>query len=418
MVVAAGSGRRFGADKLRARLGDRRVLDVAVAVAARATDGVVVVVHPDHLAAERSRLGTGDIGVPVKVVAGGETRSASVRAGLDVVPASSELVAVHDGARPLASEGLWRRVLAALAGSGDEGAEAPATASPDGVVPVVPVADTLRRVDGGVVDRAGLVAVQTPQAFRAPALRAAHAGEGEATDDAGLVEAAGGRIVQVAGEATNLKITTPDDLVVAAALWAGRAAGSPIGPDADSGVATPSATPGDTMTAHDRTMTPTRVGQGFDVHRRGDAGGRPLVLGGVVFPDEAGLVGHSDADVVAHACADALLGACGLPDIGQLFPDTDEAWAGADSIELLRRVAGEVRAAGFEPVNVDCAVVCDTPRIAPVRDEMSARLSAAVGAPVTVKGRRTEGLGALGRGDGIAAWAVASVGPRRTGDGS
>ncbi|RMH81646.1 MAG: 2-C-methyl-D-erythritol 4-phosphate cytidylyltransferase, partial [Actinomyces sp.] len=237
MVVAAGSGRRFGADKLRARLGGRRVLDVSVAVAARATDGVVVVVHPDHLAAERHRLGTGDLDVPVRVVAGGETRSASVRAGLDAVPATSELVAVHDGARPLASEGLWRRVLAALEGPGGDEAGAPGSAAPDGVVPVVPVTDTLRRVDGGVVDRAGLVAVQTPQAFRAAALRAAHAGGGDATDDAGLVEAVGGRIAQVAGEASNLKITTPDDLVVAAALWAGRETGSPVGPDTGPGVA-------------------------------------------------------------------------------------------------------------------------------------------------------------------------------------
>jgi len=153
-----------------------------------------------------------------------------------------------------------------------------------------------------------------------------------------------------------------------------------------------------------------RVGQGFDVHAFSTDADRVLVLGGVVFEGEAGLIGHSDADVVAHACADALLGAAGLGDIGQHFPDTDPKWAGADSIVLLAEVAGRVRAAGFEPGNVDCAVVCERPKLAPHREVMQQRLSAAVGAPVTVKGNRAEGLGAIGRGEGIACFAVALVG--------
>ena len=128
-----------------------------------------------------------------------------------------------------------------------------------------------------------------------------------------------------------------------------------------------------------------------------------------MFEGEAGLIGHSDADVVAHACADALLGAAGLGDIGQHFPDTDPQWAGADSIGLLAEVAGRVRTAGFLPGNVDCAVVCERPKLAPHRDAMQQRLSAAVGAPVTVKGNRAEGLGAIGRGEGIACFAVAVV---------
>ena len=152
-----------------------------------------------------------------------------------------------------------------------------------------------------------------------------------------------------------------------------------------------------------------RVGQGFDVHAFSTDTDRVLVLGGVVFEGEAGLIGHSDADVVAHACADALLGAAGLGDIGQHFPDTDPKWAGADSIVLLAEVAGRVRAAGFEPGNVDCAVVCERPKLAPHREVMQQRLSAAVGAPVTVKGNRAEGLGAIGRGEGIACFAVAVV---------
>jgi 2-C-methyl-D-erythritol 2,4-cyclodiphosphate synthase len=152
-----------------------------------------------------------------------------------------------------------------------------------------------------------------------------------------------------------------------------------------------------------------RVGQGFDVHAFSTDADRVLVLGGVVFEGETGLVGHSDADVVAHACADALLGAAGLGDIGQHFPDTDPQWSGADSIGLLTEVADRVRTAGFEPGNVDCAVVCERPKLAPRREAMQLRLSQAVGAPVTVKGNRAEGLGAIGRGEGIACFAVAVV---------
>ncbi|HET8618578.1 MAG TPA: 2-C-methyl-D-erythritol 2,4-cyclodiphosphate synthase [Acidimicrobiales bacterium] len=152
-----------------------------------------------------------------------------------------------------------------------------------------------------------------------------------------------------------------------------------------------------------------RVGQGFDVHPFSGDPGRPLVLGGVRFPAGPGLAGHSDADVVAHAVTDALLGAAGLGDIGLHFPDTDVAWAGADSIDLLCRAVADVRAAGWEPQNVDCTVIAEAPRLAPHRDAMGARLSAAVGAPVTVKGKRAEGLGALGRTEGIACLAVALV---------
>jgi 2-C-methyl-D-erythritol 2,4-cyclodiphosphate synthase len=134
-----------------------------------------------------------------------------------------------------------------------------------------------------------------------------------------------------------------------------------------------------------------------------------LVLGGVRFVGERGLDGHSDADAIAHACADALLGAAGLGDIGSWFPDTDPAYAGADSIGLLARVAAGVRAEGWSVANIDCSVVCEAPKLAPRRDEMQSRLSAAVGAPVTVKGRRAEAMGALGRGEGIACWAVALI---------
>ena len=151
------------------------------------------------------------------------------------------------------------------------------------------------------------------------------------------------------------------------------------------------------------------MGQGFDVHRVSDDPARPLVLGGVTFEGEVGLVGHSDADVVAHAATDALLSAAGLGDIGTHFPDTDPRYAGVDSLLLLAEAVAKVRAAGWEPGNVDCAVVCERPKIAPRRADMEVRLSTAAGAPISVKGRRAEGLGAIGRREGIACFAVAVV---------
>jgi 2-C-methyl-D-erythritol 2,4-cyclodiphosphate synthase len=154
---------------------------------------------------------------------------------------------------------------------------------------------------------------------------------------------------------------------------------------------------------------PLRVGLGFDVHAFSDDVDRVLTLGGVTFADHRGLVGHSDADVVAHACADALLGAAGLGDLGEHFPDDDPRWAHADSVGLLASVAARVREAGWEPVNVDCAVVAETPKLAPARGEMQHKLTEAVGAPVSVKANRAEGLGAIGRGEGIACHAVALV---------
>jgi len=199
IVVAAGSGSRFGGAKQFESLGDRRVLDWSMQAARRNCDGVVCVLPAD---------GDGDgseIGAD-RTVPGGATRSASVRAGLAVVPADTDVIVVHDAARPLAPDSLFRAVIQAIA----DGADA--------AIPAVALHDTIRHVDGAVVDRSQLVAVQTPQAFRAGALRAAHADGGEATDDASLVEAAGGTVVLVPGPAHNLKITDPADLLIAAAL--------------------------------------------------------------------------------------------------------------------------------------------------------------------------------------------------------
>ncbi|MEQ1788354.1 MAG: 2-C-methyl-D-erythritol 4-phosphate cytidylyltransferase [Acidimicrobiales bacterium] len=198
IVVAGGSGERFGDRKQYLALGGQRVLDWALRAAADHADGVILVVpadsvdHPEPLADA--------------VVAGGDTRSASVRAGLVAVPGDATTIVVHDAARPVPVPEVWARVLAAVA------------AGADAVVPAIPVADTLREVGGSTVDRSRFVAVQTPQGFRAEALRAAHEGGSEGTDDASLVEAAGGRVVVVDGDPANIKITTPHDLDVAALL--------------------------------------------------------------------------------------------------------------------------------------------------------------------------------------------------------
>ena len=168
------------------------------------------------------------------------------------------------------------------------------------------------------------------------------------------------------------------------------------------------------MTA-DAVVPELRVGQGFDVHRVSDDPDRPMVLGGCTFDGVPGLLGHSDADAIAHAAADALLGAAGLGDIGQLFPDTDPNFSGADSIQLLRHVAAQLDEHGWRVANIDCSVICEEPRLAPRRDEMQRHLSGAVGAPVTVKGNRAERLGALGRGEGVACFAAALIWrPRET----
>ena len=202
IVVAAGSGSRFGAPKQFEPLGGRRVLDWSLDAARTASDGVVVVLPPASVPAGEPAADA--------VTGGGDTRSASVRAGLALVPEEADVVVVHDGARPLAGPDLFAAVVAAV------------RAGADAAVPGVAPADTLRWRTGGVADREGLVAVQTPQAFRAAALRAAHVGEPEATDDASLVEAAGGKVVVVDGSPDNLKITNPSDLAVAEALLHAR----------------------------------------------------------------------------------------------------------------------------------------------------------------------------------------------------
>ncbi|HET7092015.1 MAG TPA: 2-C-methyl-D-erythritol 2,4-cyclodiphosphate synthase, partial [Thermomicrobiales bacterium] len=262
-------------------------------------------------------------------------------------------------------------------------------------IAAIPVADTLKRVvDGRVtatVDRAGLWAAQTPQGFRQdiverllPLIQAAET----VTDEAALCESLGVPVAVVPSSSANLKVTLPDDVGVAAALLRARSGEAPA--------------------------RSTRSGIGYDVHRL--VPGRRLVLGGVEIAHDRGLEGHSDADVVLHAIADALLGAAALGDIGRHFPPSDPRYAGADSRDLLRQAASLLAEAGYHPVNVDATVIAEAPRLGPHVPAMQHAIAACLGlAPdaVGVKATTNEGLGFAGRGEGIAAFAVAVIAPSR-----
>ncbi len=370
IVVGGGSGNRFGGTpKQYRRLGGDAIFRRALAAFAAhpRIDAVQPVIGADDAA--RFAAACGDL--PVRAaVAGGATRSASVRAALDAVAADApDRILIHDAARPLVSTALVTRVVAALAHHA-------------AVVPGVAVRDTLKRAPQGTieatVDRGGLVAVQTPQGFAYPLLRAAHARGDDATDDAGLVERMGVPVHVVEGEMTNLKITEPDDLALAERWLA-----APKVP---------------------------RVGTGFDVHRL--AAGDGVVLGGITIPCGLRLVGHSDADVALHALTDALLGTLGIGDIGTLFPPSEERWRGADSALFLVEAGRRVGAAGGAIAHLDLTVLAERPRIGPHREAVRARIAEILeldAARVSVKATTTEKLGFTGRGEGIAAQAAATV---------
>jgi 2-C-methyl-D-erythritol 4-phosphate cytidylyltransferase / 2-C-methyl-D-erythritol 2,4-cyclodiphosphate synthase len=368
VLVAAGSGTRFGAEtpKQFLSLGGRPVLRHA----AETLVEHVGMLQPvgDKAPIEAALEGLRHL----PPVPGGATRQQSVHAGLEALGADApDVVLVHDAARPLIPPGTIPALLAALE-------HAP------GAIPAIPVADTLKRVVDGVITatapRDGLYRAQTPQAFRFPILLAAHrAGTaGAATDDASLLEAAGLTVAIVPGSEDNIKLTWPEDLRrLERAMFGG--------------------------------LIP-RVGTGFDVHVL--EAGRKLVLCGVPIEHDKGLAGHSDADVGIHALCDAIYGALAEGDIGRHFPPTESAWKDADSARFLRHAAGRIAARQGMLANADVTLICERPKIAPHAGAMTARLAAILGvdpARISVKATTTERLGFTGRGEGIAAQAVATI---------
>jgi len=375
IIAAGGAGRRLGAGvpKQLLDLGGRSILQHSVDAFTghdRVTD-VIVVLPPDG---PRPVLVPGPRGA-ARAVAGGARRQDSVANGFAAVPAAAEIVLVHDAARPFVSAAVISRSIDAAA---VHGAAIAAIAAHDTVKQVART-DT-GPVITGTLSRDEIYLAQTPQAFRRDVLGAAIAlGRSgvDATDEAMLAERAGHPVHVVEGDAANVKITTEADLE-----------------RARRGVQTGAAL--------------TRIGTGYDLHRLVE--GRPLILGGVPVPAERGALGHSDADVVCHAATDAILGAATLGDIGSHFPDSDAAWKGASSLDLLARAVDLVHQAGYRVVNLDVVVVLERPKIAPHLGRIRERVAGVLRIPVdqvSVKGKTNEGVDAVGRGEAIAAHAVA-----------
>lgn len=384
IVVAAGSGTRLGAAAPKAFVGidEHSILRHALrGVFAGPLAQVVVVAPASHVgeATTDAEEAAGERADLVTVVAGGTTRQESVAAGLHAVWPDVEVVLVHDAARALTPGDVFERVVAAV----QDGTDA--------VLPVLPVVDTIKRVEGAAVleavDRSVLAAAQTPQGFRREVLDAAYArADADHTDDAALVQAAGHDVATVAGDELAFKITTPADLDRARHLVA------PIAPAAPA-----------------RHVALPRVGVGTDVHAFGGDG--PLWLAGLEWAGEQGLRGHSDGDAVAHAIVDALLSAGGLGDIGTHFGTDRPEFAGAHADAFLSRTRELLAAAGYGIGNVSVQVQANRPRFAARRDEAEATLSSALGAPVSVTATTTDGLGFTGRTEGVAAFATALVYP-------
>ena len=366
LLVAAGSGSRAGGDvpKQYRRIAGKAVLAHAVdRLAAIGADDIQVVIGEGQEGLYRDAVGTRPLPAPVL---GGATRRQSVANGLEALARQGDVarVLIHDAARPFVTLDVWERLVAAL----DDA---------DLAIPALPTVDTTIRADGEPVPREGLLRVQTPQAFRFEPILAAHrawAG-GEATDDAQIARAAGLRTAIVAGDPALEKLTYEADFRRAETV-----------------------------------LLVPRVGMGFDVHAFAE--GRELWLAGVRIPHEKGLAGHSDADVVLHAITDAILGALGAGDIGDHFPPSDPQWRGAASSLFVEHARDLVGRGGGRIEHVDVTVICEAPKIGPHRDAMRARVAALLRLPlqrVSIKATTTERLGFTGRGEGIAAQAIATV---------
>ncbi|UIJ74094.1 bifunctional 2-C-methyl-D-erythritol 4-phosphate cytidylyltransferase/2-C-methyl-D-erythritol 2,4-cyclodiphosphate synthase [Aurantimonas sp. HBX-1] len=383
IIVAAGRGERAGQSaegpKQYRNIGGIPVLRRTIEqfLAHSGIDRVAVVVHPDDRALLSAALGNRLS--QVMVVEGGPTRQSSVRRGLEALASAPEpqTVLIHDGVRPFVDAALIDRTLAAVGAT-------------TGVIPAIAVADTLKRgaADGiieATIDRRSLFAAQTPQAFPFAAIRAAHAAAaGEArefTDDASIAEWAGMSVRLVEGSADNVKLTTARDIALADERLKGT-----------------------------HRMIDVRTGNGYDVHRLTQ--GDHVTLCGVSIPHDGGLDGHSDADVGLHALTDALLATCGAGDIGDHFPPSDPQWRGAASHIFVEKAVAIVRGKGGRIMNADISLICEAPKIAPHREAMRQAIAAMTGLDldrVSVKATTNEAIGFVGRREGIAAIATASV---------
>lgn len=378
IIAAGGRGQRFGGavPKQLIPIAGRSILERSVGLfLAHPEVDEVIVALPAEIAADPPGY-LRDAGKPLQIVAGGVRRQDSVFNAFQAISDRTDVVVVHDAARPFASAALISRTIAAARRDG-------------AAVAALPARDTVKRAGGRdpmlvveTIPREQVHLAQTPQAFLRHVLRDALSGDAmrqDATDEAALVERAGHSVRLVDGEASNIKITTPEDLELAGAP--GRGEG-----------------PGPSM----------RVGSGYDSHRLVE--GRALVLGGVPVPSGKGALGHSDADVVCHSITDAILGAAAAGDIGSHFPDSDARWKDASSIDLLRRAVAVVRGAGFRIANVDVTVVLEAPKIRTHVDPMRRSVADALGigvAQVSIKGKTNEGMDAAGRGEAVVAHAVA-----------
>ena len=395
VLVAAGRSSRMGTDKLWVDLWGRPAWRWALdaLLAAPGLERVAIAVPAEAI--ERFRAALPLNGVDrCEVVAGGEMRADSVVAGLRALRAAghddTKLTLVHDAARPAVTPALVSAVADAAAGSSDA------------VVPVVPIADSLKRIRGGrvvaPVDRDDVSAAQTPQAAQLGVLRAAleeaRAWDRPVTDDVGALSAAGVSVRVIPGEPANRKLTDPGDIAAVRGILASSAM--------------PLVAPGSAAE-----LPPgVRCGIGFDAHRL--AAGRPMRIAGVLFEDEdRGPEGHSDGDAALHALIDAMLGGAQLGDVGTLFPPGEPAWDGADSRDLVRRAVARLAENGWRPTAADVAVAVARPQIGPRREEMIEVIAGLLGVEldaVSVKGTTSDGLGFAGE-EGIAAWAVAGVAP-------
>ena len=387
IVVAAGSSTRMGGgDKQFADLNGEPVLGYSLKVFARSKHvvGIALVLSADNL--ERGRKLASEAGLDdlVVCVQGGERRQDSASIGLETLKSSapaSEFIAVHDGARPFVDEPMIERGLAAARVTG-------------AAVAAVPVKDTIKasgpdRVVTKTLDRSGLWAIQTPQVFRTEILSAAYESvTADVTDDASMVEQAGGVVAVFDGHPENIKITTPDDLLVAGLIASRR-----------QGVDTPTGE--------------QRWGTGFDGHRL-TAGG-PLRLGGVDVPFGHHLEGHSDGDVLLHALSSSILGAASLGDLGSVFPSSDQKLAGIDSAVILAECVRLALANGWVVTHLDATILAQRPKLAGHLGEMANQVAKIAEIPlssVNIKVTSTDGVGAIGAGEGIAAQAIATLSRR------